>query len=193
MERAVHFQLCSHLSEHKILSPYQFGFRKAHSTEFATISLTDTIRRNIDQGLLTGAVFIELRKAFDTVDHAVLLKKLHSLGITKQELNWFEDYLSDRLQVVGYQNVLSEPELVTSGVPQGSIIGPLLFVLLVNDLPKVTSSCILLMYADDSVLFYSHIDFSGKTECLLSGTRAKLSAVNSFNITNKGRAITRVL
>ena len=122
----------------------------------------------------------------------MLLKKLHSLGITKQELNWFEDYLSDRLQVVGYQNVLSEPELVTSGVPQGSIIGPLLFVLLVNDLPKVTSSCILLMYADDSVLFYSHIDFSGKTECLLSGTRAKLSAVNSFNITNKGRAITRV-
>ena len=77
MKRAVHLQLCSHLSEHKILSPYQFGFRKAHSTEFATISLTDTIRRNIDQGLLTGAVFIELRKAFDTVDHAVLLKKLH--------------------------------------------------------------------------------------------------------------------
>ena len=117
MERAAHLQLCSHLSEHKILSPYQFGFRKAHSTEFATISLTDTIRRNIDQGLLTEVVFIDLRKAFDTVDHAVLLKKLHSLGIPKQEPNWFEDYLSDRLQVVGYQNVPSEPELLTSGVP----------------------------------------------------------------------------
>ena len=120
--------------------------------------------------------------------------------------------------VVGYQNVLSEPELVTSGVPQGSIIGPLLFVLLVNDLPKVTSSCSLLMYADDIVLFYSHKDVSDierklnqdlssidawlsdnslflnreKTECLLFGTRGKLSAVNSFNITIKGHAITRV-
>ena len=77
------------------MSPSQCGFRKAHSTETAAISLTDTIRRNIDQGLLTGAVFIDLSKAFDTVDHALLLQKLRHYGIENLELKWFEDYLTN--------------------------------------------------------------------------------------------------
>jgi hypothetical protein len=81
LERAVHTQLGEYLKEHNILSPYQCGFRKAHSTEFAALSLADTIRRNIEQGQLTGALFIDFRKAFDSIDHSVLLNKLSALGI----------------------------------------------------------------------------------------------------------------
>ena len=81
MERAVQLQLSNYLSENNLLSPYQCGFRKLHSTEFAALSLYDTIRRNMDQGLLTGTVFIDLQKAFDSVDHSLLLSKLCSLGI----------------------------------------------------------------------------------------------------------------
>ena len=140
------------------MSLFQCGFRKAHSTETAAISLTDTIRCNIDQGLLTGAVFIDLSKAFDTVDHALLLQKLRRYGIENLELKWFEDYLTNRMQVVDYQNVMSDFQSITSDVPQGSILGPLLFILLVNDLPSTVAHCTLLMYADDTVLFYSAKD-----------------------------------
>ena len=210
VERAVQVQLGKHLSDHNILSPFQCGFRKAHSTETAAISLTDTIRRNIDQGLLTGAVFIDLSKAFNTVDHALLLQKLRYYGIENLELKWFEDYLTNRMQVVDYQNVMSDFQSITSGVPQGSILGPLLFILLVNDLPSTVGHCTLLMYADDTVLFYSAKDVhvieetlnenlglignwlrknslfisKEKTECLLliAYCPRKLSNIESFHV-----------
>lgn len=218
IERAVQVQLGKHLSERNILSPFQCGFRKAHSTETATISLTDTIRRNIDQGLLTGAVFIDLSKAFDTVDHTLLLQKLRYYGIENLELEWFKDYLTNRKQVVGYQNVMSDFQSITSGVPQGSILGPLLFILLVNDLPSTVARCTLLMYADDTVLFYSAKDVNvieeklnedlglignwlrenslfinkEKTECLLFGTPGKLSNIESFHVSINDYVIKRV-
>jgi sarcosine oxidase/L-pipecolate oxidase len=88
----------------------------------------------------------------------VLLKKLSALGIVDHELVWFEDYLHNRNPIVGYQGVYSEAEYLTSSVPQGSILGPLLFVLCVNDLPSVVRNCKILMYADDTVLFYPDSD-----------------------------------
>ena len=114
----------------------------------------DTIRRNIDQGCLTGAVFIDLHKAFDTVNHEVLLKKLRGVGVTNLEYEWFKNYLENRTQVVEFQGVLSSTETVCVGVPQGSILGPLLFILQLNDLPGVTVKCSVLMYADDTVIFF---------------------------------------
>ena len=99
LERAVHHQLYQYLREHNILSPFQCGFRKCHSTKFAALSLADTIRRNIDQRMLTGAVFIDFRKAFDTVNHDLLLQKLSYMGVLDKELAWFKDYLHDRTQV----------------------------------------------------------------------------------------------
>ena len=138
--------------EHQLLSPYQCGFRKNHSTECATISFTDSIRRGMDQGLLTGAVLIDLRKPFDTVDHQTLNNKLQSYGIMGTELSWFADYLRNRKQMVGFGSELSDPCPITFGVPQGSILGPFLFILLVNDLPLTTNHCSILMYADDTVL-----------------------------------------
>ena len=108
LERGVHTQLLSYLQENRLLSPFQCGFRKQHSTTFAALSFADTIRRNIDQGFMMGAVFVDLRKAFDTID-SVLLRKLHFLGIKGKELNWFENYLSDGTQVVGVGGASSDP------------------------------------------------------------------------------------
>lgn len=218
LERAVHKQLYHYLQLHKILSPYQCGFRKNNSTEFAALSFAETIRRNIDQGRLTGAVFIDLRKAFDTVRHDLLLDKLSNLGVVDRELKWFKDYLRDRTQVVEFQGVSSDPEGVVVGVPQGSILGPLLFILHVNDLPDAAVQCSVLMYADDTVLFYSAKQASvieeklneelasigrwlhenslflnvAKTEAMLFGTAPRLSDVDSFSITINGSQIKQV-
>ena len=191
------------------LSPYQCGFRKNHSTETAAIAFTDSVRRNMDQGLLTGAVFIDLRKAFDTIDQSVLLNKLMKYGVNDLELEWFNNYLTCRSQVVCLGDVASEQCQLLYGVPQGSILGPLLFfVLFVNDLPSVFSKCQVLMYADDTVIYYAsqtvveieqiltdeldclHQWLQGnnlflnnkKTECLLFGTAPRLSKVNDFTI-----------
>ena len=96
----------------------------------------DTIRRNLDQGWLTGAVFIDLRKAFDTVNHEVPLSKLRGLGVMHREHEWFRNYLYNRTQVVEFQGVSSTAEPVSAVVPQGSILGPLLFILHLNGLPS---------------------------------------------------------
>ena len=149
LEREVHKQLTEYLREYKILSPYQYGFRKLHSTEFATLAFADMIRRNIDNGLMTGAVFLDFKKAFDSVDHSLLLDKLYNLGILDREHEWFANYLDGRKQIVDYQGILSAANSVEVGVPQGSILGPLLFVLHVNDLPNAICHCSVLMYADD--------------------------------------------
>ena len=217
LERAVHSQLYCFLSKHKLLSPHQCGFRKHHSTESAAISLTDSIRRGMDQGLLTGSVFIDLRKAFDTVDHETLVTKLETFGIADIELTWFREYLSNRKQVVAVENELSDLGCISTGVPQGSILGPLLFVLLMNDLPDRLNLCSTLMYADDTVLFYSSKDIQDietvltrelkvvstwltennlylhkdKTESVLFGTGARLSKVTNLDISVNGNLIKR--
>ena len=110
------------------------------------------VRQNIDKGLRTGAVYIDLRKAFDSVRHATLLEKLLSYGIDDVELQWIGDYLFNRKQIVIFDNTSSCEENVTCGVPQGSILGPLLFGLIINDYIPLTDADIIL-YADDTVLY----------------------------------------
>ena len=117
LERVVHHQLHSFLSEHKLLSPFQCGFRRNHSTESAAIAFSDYIRRGMDLGLLTRAVFIDLRKAFDSVDHEILISKLESYGLKDIKLDWFRNYLADRKQLVSFRKEISEPCLITLGVP----------------------------------------------------------------------------
>ena len=218
LERAVHHQLYQYLREHNILSPFQCSFRKCHSTECAALSLADTIRRNMDQGMLTGAVFIDFRKAFDSVNRDLLLQKLSYMGVLDKELAWFKDYLHDRTQVLDFQGVSSDPEPISIGVPQGSNLGPLLFILHVNDLPNVMNCCSMLMYADDTILFYTASKVNAvqerlneelkviecwlrqnnlflnvyKTEAMVFGTSPCLSNMDSFTISVNGTSIKRV-
>ena len=155
LERVVHYQLYEYLESNKLLSPYQFGFRKNHSTSSAVVHLTDTVRKSMDMGKLTGALFIDLRKAFDTVDHECLTSKLPNYGIDNTELKWFQDYLSNRSQIVSFKGERSSEENILFGVPQGSILGPLLFLIHVNDLHQQIEKSNVIMYADDTVLLFS--------------------------------------
>jgi hypothetical protein len=219
LERAIHTQLCQFLTANNILSSSQCGFRKGYSTEHAVIALTDHIRRGMDQGLITGSVFIDLQKAFDTVDHCLLIEKLQCYGVNGKELDWFVDYLQNRKQVVQFGNAYSEPGIVSFGVPQCSILGPLLFVLFINDLPNGTVRCDILMYADDTVIFFSAKDTSEiervlntelelihnwlhlnklflnltKTELVLFGTGANLAKVTNFQVTIGHYQLKRVM
>ena len=107
----------------------------------------------MDKGLLTGAVFIDLKKVFDTVSHDGLLNKLFRYGIQDQPLSWFESYLTNRTQSVSIENHLSSAANISSGVPQGTVLRPLLFIIYINDLPLAVGLSSVMLYADDTVIF----------------------------------------
>ena len=155
-ERVVHQQLYTYLEENNLLSKNQFGFRTNSSTQHAVTKFSDSIRQNMDKGLMTGTIFIDLRKAFDTVDHARLLSKLTIYGIRNEKLMWFEDYLFNRTQFVEFESAVSSIHPISCGVPQGSILGPLLFTLLINDIDIHLKWCEIIMYADDIVIYHAH-------------------------------------
>ena len=134
------------------------GFRHDYSTETCLIHLTDHLRRETSQGRFVGMVLLDLQKAFDTVNHCVLLKKLQLMGFDKASLDWFRSYLSNRLQVVAIHDIRSKLMPITCGVPQGSILGPILFSSYINDMCICIKDFKLLLYADDSVLLYSNPD-----------------------------------
>lgn len=125
-EKVVRNQLIDYLEYHHILHPKQFGFRRKSSTELATCYLTDVFRKSLDKGNVVGAVFLDLHKAFDTVNHLVLLHKLKQLNFSQQTLSWFTSYSESRTQSVKINDTISEPKEYRIGIPQGSILGPIL-------------------------------------------------------------------
>ena len=147
-----HVHLYSFLVRYNLLHLAQSGFRMFHSCETALAKMASRWAANMDRGDLTGLVLLDLRKAFDMVDHNILLEKLAIYHFSDNALLWFRSYLSDRTQRVQFQQAMSEPLTMTSGVPQGSILGPLLSILYMNDLPLEMEHCELDMYADDSTL-----------------------------------------
>ena len=120
LEKIVYKQLTVHLERHSLLFEYQFGVRPKRSTELAVTYFTDLIRKEADNGKATGAVFIDLSKAFDTISHSVLLSKLSRYGVYDMELKWFTDYLFLRKQIVQFNGILSEPNPINTGVPPGA-------------------------------------------------------------------------
>ena len=121
LEKVVHKQVSHYLETHKILSEAQFGFRKNHSTTSCILSFVNDLYLNMDMGLVTGVVFLDLKKAFDTVNHEILLRKLHMYGLDRASVLWFKDYLSGRRQHTKVNGTISGERVITCGVPQGSI------------------------------------------------------------------------
>ena len=151
-ERLICHKLVDFLEKKNILYKFQFGFRKSHSTTLALIELTDNIRQLIDEGNIVLSLFVDFTKAFDTVDHEILLEKIQHYGIRGHSHNFFKSYLTNRSQFTCVNGSQSEIGKITCGVPQGSVLGPILFLIYINDLYRCVDECTTRLFADDTCL-----------------------------------------
>ena len=145
-------QLYGYLDKNELIYRQQSGFRSLHSVVTCLISNTNDWYFQLDQGMYTGIVFVDLKKAFDTVDHDILLGKLSHNGIKNTEDKWFSSYLGNRRQCCRVIGITSNVESITCGVLQGSWLGPFLFILYINDLPFALKCSKAKMFADDTSL-----------------------------------------
>ena len=152
-EKLVHTRLTKYFKQHNILCDHQLGFREKHSTELALHFLNNYVASSFDNKKFTLGIFLDFSKAFDTVNFEILLYKLKHYGIRGTPLKWFKSYLTGRQQHVIFKNILSNNQPISTGVPQGSILGPLLFLIYINDLATISTKFQTIMYADDSSLF----------------------------------------
>ena len=153
-EKLVYSRLYSFLTLHNCIYELQFGFRARHSTDHALLSITEMVRKALDNSDYACGIFIDLQKAFDTVDHQILLKKLEHYGVRGLANNWFKSYLTNRQQFVSVNGFNSSKKTMHYGVPQGSVLGPLLFLIYINDLNKAIKFCTTHHFADDTNLLY---------------------------------------
>ena len=218
-ERIVYDQLYEYLIENNLLSSRQSGFRSLHSTVTALLEATDSWAYDIDAGNVNAVVFLDLKKAFDTVDHSILLSKMEKYGLSGSTLSWFQSYLNQRKQRCFVNGSLSSCCSLSCGIPQGTMLGPLLFILYINDLPNCLISSSSRMYADDTHITFASNNIktieenlnedlskvnewlvsnkltlnSSKTEFLLIGSRQRLATLTSPAITINGSRIKQVM
>ena len=157
-EKILHRQLLDHMLQHGHMADTQYGFIPGRSTSDAVLGLSNDLYAALNHGLPSAVVFIDLRKAFDTVNHIILLQKLSWYGVKDHELRWFENYLYLRSQCTLANGLKSEVEGVPCGVPQGSVLGPLLFLIYINDVQSVIKHTRAYMYADDLAVVASNRD-----------------------------------
>ena len=181
LERLVFNRCISFLNKHDILFENQFGFRPKHSTNMAIIKLVDKIVNAANNNEITAGIFLDLSKAFDTIKHNILLDKMAHYGFRGIVLDWFKSYLTNRKQFVEYNNRKSTIRLINSGMPQGSILGPLGFIIYVNDIPNSVPDLSLILFADDTSAFTSHKDLSTLNNIMNNG----LSKLNTWFKSNK--------
>ena len=196
-EKLVFDQLYQHMEENHLFSPDQSGFLRLHSTLTCLLKNTEDWYNGLDLGQLVGLVFIDLKKAFDTVDHEILCKKLQVYGVQHRELSWFRSYLTCRKQFCRVNGVASDIEDIEVGVPQGSCLGPLLFLIYINDLPQAVQGSTVSMYADDTSLCHQSNDITQLNKAInndlrhldtwLQGNKLSLNVAktNSMLITTK--------
>ena len=159
----------------------QFGFRSGHSTDHAILCILDKIQSAVESGLFSCGVFLDLSKAFDTVNHSILLDKLEHYGICGIAKEWFSSYLRNRKQIVSINNTCSDYLDITCGVLQGSVLGPLLFLIYINDFQRCSSKLDFHLFADDSNLLYASKSLSG----IESIINAELVHVKTWLAANK--------
>ena len=157
IERIVYDQVDNFLLQNNVLYNYQSGLRKNHSTNLCLSFLNDKILKGFDKGFFMGMILIDLQKAFDTISHEILLGKLHAIGFSEKTVAWFKSYLSGRAFKVYINSHFSDLSKIYCGVPQGSILGPLLFLLYVNDMPQAIHFD-LFLYADNSGLTFHSVN-----------------------------------
>jgi exonuclease III len=209
-EKVIARQFINYLTNHNLISEYQSAYLQGYSTQTSLHRIIDDIYEAMDEGEITAACFIDITKCFDSIDHGLLLDKLEKHGI-KKNLGWFKSYLSQRQQRVINNGHLSESREVKSGVPQGSVLGPFLFILFANDIGNFTESGEINCYADDAVIYvtakngkeaenklqrcinaieqwYSENKLKVnvlKTEVMILGTTQKISDINEDNFSVK--------
>ena len=179
-EKIIYHQLYDYFQENRLLNTYQSGFRSMPSTTTALLETTNNWSINIDNGLLNGVLFIDLKKAFDTIDHEIL-RKLANYGVDPNALRFFASYLCNRSQKCTVNGALSSASKLTFGVPQGSILGPLFFLIYINDLPNCLDKSCAKMFADDTNITVLGCTFAE----LEQATNSELSNLYSWLKANK--------
>ena len=213
LEKAVYHQVETHCRENNLLYSLQSGFRTNHSTGTCLTYLHDYIRTEITDGKYVGMVMLDVQKAFDSVNHEQLCEKIRLAGI---DPTWFISYLSNRKQKVFVNGTFSSYQVIKSGVPQGSILGPWSYLLFCNDMPPCVKKCSVILYADDTILLTSSKDLNeinsnlsremstcyhwltnnglamhkGKTEAIVISSKRKVHTTRNFNIKHDDQTIT---